>query len=166
MVVAPLLLAFFIYISFRNESILINILIRKTFLKELFLDYRNSIFPLHSSLPQYICYSLPAALWLFSSLNLMFLLWKFEINRYNIIWYAIPILYCLLLEIIQMNHITDGTFDPMDLLFYSIAKVLFLVIHKTKIIRHSKIESITGIHLKASFTSLLLIGIVIFSDCF
>lgn len=164
--IAPLLFATLIYISFRSEKILINVLIQKTYLVNVFRNYRILLSPALHYIPSFVYYSLPSALWLFSAFNLIFSLWNFEINRYNIMWFASPLVYCVALEFMQMIHFTDGTFDIFDLIFYFVATLFFMWINRQKIDFMRINKPLPIMHLKSAFSTLTLLIIVIFSDYF
>ena len=101
-VILPLTIGGFIYIYTRPNSIY-------------FLSWLQQIIPIFDdfkiTLPEWIIYNLPDGLWIFSFINLMLIIWNGQSNINNLIWYIIPILVGLILEIFY------GTFDIIDVLF-------------------------------------------------
>lgn len=165
-VLAPMLLALLIYVSFRSEKILINLLIDKSFLGDIFNHYRKMIAPIYTLIPHSLCFSFPSALWLFSILNFFLLVWNFEINRSNFYWYLLPLVYCLVLEFLQKKKVTDGTFDKIDVLFYLLSSVAFFALHKRKVINLDARQTSYKLHWQSALSLSIFVGIVIFSDCF
>ncbi len=163
---APLILACFIYVSFRSEHTLINLLIEHSFLHDAFSEYRNAISPFHKLIHRSLCFSLPSALWLFSSLNFFLMLWKFNINRNNIYWFSLPLLYCFILEFSQEIHFTDGTYDANDLFFYALATLIFSLLNRKKTVDFHSTKNIEKKHTQSALALSVFLGIVIFSDCF
>jgi hypothetical protein len=165
-VMAPLFLACLIYVSFRSEHILINLLLKHSFLHNIFSEYRKAISPLYALLPHCLYYSLPSALWLFSTLSFFLMLWKFNINRNNFYWFTLPLVYCIILEISQKIHFTDGTYDANDLIFYVLATLVFFLLNIKKTANFSSNSTIEKKHTQSAFTLFIFLGIVILSDCF
>jgi hypothetical protein len=161
-----MLLALFIYVSFRSEKILINRLLENSFLSDVFHEYRKLTSPIYTLSPHSLFFSLPSALWLFSALNFFLMVWKFEINRSNFYWFALPLMYCLVLELLQKTHRTDGTYDSNDVVFYLLATVVFFIINKEKIIKLNTSQSSKTLHWRSALSLSVFLGIVIFSDCF
>lgn len=89
--------------------------------------------PLKTLLPEWILFSLPDGLWLFSYVCLMLHLWKKSMPWPGLIWtLALPTL-AVLFELIQSMVDSLGTFDWLDLFFYLTASIIPFVLFKKKI---------------------------------
>ena len=111
--------------------ITIGILLYAFFREIPLLDPLNKTFPLiEKKQNKWIENSLPDGLWLYS-LNASFLLiWK-PIEKLNlIIWTSIAFLLSISFEFLQYYEFIDGTFDIIDLFFYTISLISFIVINK------------------------------------
>lgn len=65
----------------------------------------------------WIVYSLPDGLWLFSYIILMGAIWAFDIRK-SLLCSAPLIVIAIGSELLQIPHIVRGTFDVIDLLCY------------------------------------------------
>jgi hypothetical protein len=84
-------------------------------------------------LPDFILYSLPDGLWLFSYVSLMLYLWKNELNRQNLFWIFVMPVFSFLSELGQLTQLVPGTFDITDLIMYLSAAFLPFIIYKKSI---------------------------------
>lgn len=109
-----LLTSLFIYLFYRTEKTVVNILF--DFLTNHQMnDIRNNVrqtFPL----PSFIIYSIPEGLWVFSATLLSKNIY-IRIVKLNFHLGFLPFLYAILLEFVQLFHILHGHFDWMDILF-------------------------------------------------
>lgn len=128
----PLLVACILYLLFRPVDTLIFQLFIVLHLEEHIILLRE-VLPI-SSIPSWVVYSLPGGLWLLAFQNTICLLKQFEFKKI-----LIPVLVAFSigsgLEIIQKLNITDGRFDWLDIILYSIATIVslltaYLVQHK------------------------------------
>lgn len=105
----------FIYLFFRMETIIVNNLAIWVLSLENYSAARlwvNNVV----QLPDVMVYSLPEGLWIFC-LTLMARNVKFEVTKRVIDCSVFPLIYALLLEVLQLLELTNGTFDFMDLIF-------------------------------------------------
>ncbi|MBC7865445.1 MAG: hypothetical protein IAF38_20890 [Bacteroidia bacterium] len=122
-----LALSFVIYAFYRNEHTVINVLLKRVLSDENYFAMRNffQTFPL----PKIIIFSLPEGLWIFCATvvsgNIFIEYGKIKIN---LTW--LPIMFCALLEFMQLIKITNGTFDVMDILVGLIFWLLALASQK------------------------------------
>lgn len=128
------LLGGLIYISFRIESIrifswfnTINIFKSIEFIRNYTLEYETLF-------PEWIRFSLPDGLWLFSFISLVLIIWKHEINSHNLLWFIVLPLIAILSEIAQHKSIIPGTFDWVDLAMYALGLILPFIIYKKSLI--------------------------------
>jgi hypothetical protein len=109
------LLAAGIYLVYRDSSILINQFFLSLELENIFARKQiQELLPL----PHWVIYSLPGAIWVYITTILAVKFEKTE-RKYTIANY--PILFSVGLELFQLFHFTDGTFDWVDLILILIA---------------------------------------------
>lgn len=68
-------------------------------------------------LPQWVKFSLPDALWIFSYTYFTMTVWKFEITKSSAFWIFLAPIIGLFSEIGQLIGLIPGTFDFIDLIF-------------------------------------------------
>jgi hypothetical protein len=129
LVVLPMLLGLFIYMSSRSESIFLNQWIA-TQNQGKVLNFFQNLIP--GNIPQWIKFSLPDALWMLSLTTLVLFIWDFKLNKKSMLWVGSTILCGIVLEILQLFGFIRGTFDVLDLLFLIIAGSipLFFILFK------------------------------------
>lgn len=131
----PVILGGLIYIIFRTEKLLMFQWFEDLSLSDKITtiqEFRN-IF----AFPDWIIYSLPDGLWMFSYTAISLEIWKHSIMRQNIFWiFSIPIV-AISSEFLQSFKIIPGTFDYIDLIFYVFGIILPYCI-STKIIFNTK----------------------------
>ena len=97
---------------------------------------RNKVQDIHPA--DWIKYSLPDGLWIFSFISLMLFIWKNHLTKDNILWIlSIPTI-AILSEILQAFNLKQGTFDNMDLLMYSLGTILPFIFYQKSIIINLK----------------------------
>ncbi|WP_244283448.1 hypothetical protein [Flavobacterium hercynium] len=106
-----------------------NILHLDTFFQRI----RNYTSVINGNLPDFILYSLPDGLWMFSYISLVLYLWKNEVRYENLFWIFIIPLIAIISELGQLFNIIPGTFDIIDLLLYILGMLLPFVIYKKSI---------------------------------
>ena len=134
-VLLPLLLGALIYVSFRSKSLTMFNWFDIIGISNWVISIRNIFHPLKHSLPAWVYYSLPDALWVYSFSASYLLLWKnnFNIGRY---WLLIPLSTGCFVELAQGLKLMKGTFDPIDLLLDTSAFILSVIIIRPKTIKH------------------------------
>ena len=123
-----LLLGCFIYISFRQDTLIMFNWLDRIHTLEVISDYRLFTLPLAENLPTWVLYSLPDGLWLFSYLSVLLAVWDNTISKDNIHWILLVPAIAVLIEFGQLFHIVSGTFDILDLTFYLVGAVLPILI--------------------------------------
>lgn len=120
-IIIPLLLSLFIYLIYRIDETNINLLL-KSFFHHNFTDFKNH---LNTALPipSFIIYNLPEGLWVFS-ISLLGANLYITRKGFRIHMIYVPLLFAFILEIMQALHITNGTFDMLDLLVSFVAWIL------------------------------------------
>jgi hypothetical protein len=120
-----------IYILFRPTNLVMFEWFDELNLTELFNLLRLYFLPVKNSLPEWFIYSLPDGLWLLSFNLLMIQIWINESKFYQWFWTTILPTIAVSYEIGQLLNIFSGTFDPNDLLFYSLAIILIVINKKS-----------------------------------
>ena len=111
-IIVPLIFCLFIYTFYRVEETNVNLLLKYVFRSDFqsIRVYVSEAIPLHSA----VIYNLPEGLWVFS-ITLLGANLYIRIKHRKIYLIYLPIVFVLLLEILQLLKITDGTFDLLDI---------------------------------------------------
>lgn len=115
-IVLPFLIGGIIYLLFRPTDLLLFNWVEFLGLKELIEIFREFAFPLNSNFPDWIIYSLPNGLWLYSLIISILTIWRYKINQNSIVWIFLAFLVGIGAEFGQLLGIIQGTFDINDLL--------------------------------------------------
>jgi len=134
-IIFPLFVGGMIYILFRNENLLMFRWFEFWGLNDLILNIRRLVNGIQ--LFEWVLYSLPNGLWIYSLISFMIILWNKKINLDNILWFIIIISLGIFWEICQGIEIISGTFDWIDLIFCFVLSVISLF--QIKIINLKKI---------------------------
>jgi len=123
-----LLACLFIYVFYRPQGTLINILLSEFFSSEYLTnlkDFVQRVLPLNET----IIYSLPGGLWVFSATVLARKLrFRFFSKQVNLEW--LPLCFALWLEFWQYAGIVKGRFDLMDVFMVALFGTFALVAYK------------------------------------
>ena len=121
-----LIVCVFVYVFYRPESTLINILLGYVMHEPGWLSFKafiRDVLPL----PKWIIFSLPGGLWVFAatmlSKKLKLRLWRVT---FSAMW--LPMLFALWLEFWQLMGVVKGRFDWMDVLLvilFGLSAILF-----------------------------------------
>lgn len=126
--ILTLVLGSFIYISFRQNTLVMFSWLDRVNLLEVISDYRLFTLPWVENLPNWFLYSLPDGLWLFSYLSILLAVWDNTISKHNVLWFLLVPSVAVFSEIGQLFSIVPGTFDLIDLIFYIVGTVLPIII--------------------------------------
>lgn len=150
--ILPLVFAGLIYVLFRSTSTNINYLLQ---LCNCSVNYSKNI-----SLPYWFVYCLPGALWLFS-FQLIGIFSQSNQSLLNSIFRITLMLSIgVAIEFAQYFKITDGVFDQLDLLSYSISSLLAFLIAFLA----SKKQSLPTINIRFHWVFICFVLIVYLSD--
>lgn len=123
-----LMFGVWIYILFRQVPLKIYSWIDNTDIMY-YINFLQQKSKVHiNQVPEWIIYSLPDGLWVFSYVCLSLIIWKREITSINLIWILILPIIGISMEIFQFFGIINGTADFYDLIFYIIGAVSPFVI--------------------------------------
>lgn len=115
-VALALFISLFIYLFYRSEKTVVNQFVALLLSKETFAFVRSSI---NQELPlnQSIVFSLPGGLWVFCTTVLARNLF-FNIRHHHIPLADMPVSFAIALELCQLAHLTNGTFDFLDIAYF------------------------------------------------
>jgi hypothetical protein len=108
-----LLACFSIYSIYRSNNTVINELIMDIVSRSAYMSIKQKI---ASSMPlnNFIIYNLPEGLWVYCA-TLVSKDYYLKFRRLNIRLVFLPLLYAVMLEFLQLLHITNGQFDGVDI---------------------------------------------------
>tara|TARA_B100001564_G_scaffold285015_1_gene247863 strand:+ start:332 stop:778 length:447 start_codon:yes stop_codon:yes gene_type:complete len=137
--ILSLLLGCLIYISFRQDTLIMFNWLDRINILEVISDYRLFSLPLAKNLPNWFLYSLPDGLWLFSYLSVLLAVWDNTISKNNIHWILLVPAIAVLTELGQLFLVVPGTFDKLDIIFYILSTIIpILIFTSSKTIKYEK----------------------------
>lgn len=142
----PITIGGLIYLTFRVDTIKMFTWLDKIGTPSFVNSIRKNEFLQSLHIPNWVKYSLPDALWIFSFTYLLLLIWQFKLTWSNALWFFIAPSAGLFIEIGQLFKIIQGTFDLVDLLFIIIALTIPFLntqIFNLKLINNEKIKKHT-----------------------
>jgi hypothetical protein len=122
--ILPVFLGGLIYLTYRVDSLLMFNWFKIIGLTDLVSFLRTDDLLQNLTIPNWVKFSLPDALWLFSFTYIILLLWDFKITRQSIFWIFIAPTVGLFSEIGQLIGIIPGTYDKVDLLLLILSTAL------------------------------------------
>jgi len=122
--VIPVALGTTIYVFFGSESLAVFRWLDLLGLRDSISSLRAHTFFAAPRLPEWIRYSFPDGLWVYSITAAMCVIWKDSTSVHKLPWIAIGFVAASTAELGQMVRLVPGTFDPIDLLSYSLAFIL------------------------------------------
>lgn len=122
-----------IYLAFREGHLKMFDWFEKISLMEELNFFRNSTLKYSFYLPDWVVYSLPDGLWLFSYVSLVMAFWKNKIQINSLFWILFLPIWALAHEIGQFFHLVQGTFDFVDVVFYIVAILLPFILYSNSI---------------------------------
>lgn len=130
-----LLLGGLIYILFRTATLKMFSWYEIIGLGGLTHELRQFTFQFADNIPEWILFSLPDGLWIFSYVSLMLFIWRNSVSIKNIFWISIIPILAIGSELGQLFGFVIGTFDIADLLLYTFGMILPFIFF-TKSINH------------------------------
>lgn len=122
--ILPVFVGGFIYLTYRTTNLLMFVWFEKIGLDELISSLRTNYYLQNLIIPDWVKFSLPDALWLFSFVYVLLTLWNFRINKNSIFWILLAPIIGVFSEFGQLIGIIPGTFDIADLLLLILASIL------------------------------------------
>lgn len=132
----PVILGGLIYLTYRTDTLIMFGWFKKIGLADTVAFLRSNQHLQTLTIPSWIKFSLPDALWLFSFNFILLTLWNFNVNRQSAFWLFLAPTIGLFSEIGQLVNIVPGTFDFMDLVLLLLASLIpFLFVNNLKSIK-------------------------------
>ncbi|WP_298539484.1 hypothetical protein [uncultured Aquimarina sp.] len=122
-----------IYILFRSNTLKMFDWFNQIGFINLIEVFREYIFKFSYLIPDWILFSLPDGLWLFSYVSTILYIWNNDITKNSLLWIFIVPTIAILSEICQAMKILPGTFDLNDLLFYLLGIYTPFILYKSNI---------------------------------
>lgn len=129
----PLLLGFSIYLLFRPYDLLVYRWLNTPDLISFINEARFFVNVSDFDVPDFIVFSLPDGLWIFSYVSFQQYIWKSKITKHSLMWIlGLPFL-AICHEFMQLIDYLPGTFDIFDIISYIFGTLLaiYLEINKT-----------------------------------
>lgn len=115
-VMLPLFLGGLIYILFRSTKLRMFAWFSFIGLDGVIRKTRTFFFAFKNYIPNWIYFSLPDGLWIYSFTSALIIYWDNK-NKSIKTWLLIPFTMGILIEILQGMKLFPGTFDYLDLMF-------------------------------------------------
>jgi hypothetical protein len=125
-----------IYVLFRTDSIRFFDYLTYVGLDESLSIIRSITLPMNQFIPEWVIYSLPDGLWLFSFSLLVNLIWSREDRLRFWFWTLLFPCTAIIWELGQAFQVISGTFDWIDTFIY--LTVTFLIIYRNQTIKYEK----------------------------
>ncbi|WP_245915787.1 hypothetical protein [Apibacter adventoris] len=134
-----LFIGILIYIFFRNFPLRIFSWSELVGIQQFLYKLREHNISYVRYIPDWMLFSLPDGLWIFSYTCFTLYIWKNIISVENVIWFIIIPFVAIGSELLQLFQLLSGTFDITDLLFYLLGFLLPFILFKKSIIYKFKI---------------------------
>lgn len=131
--VLPVFIGGMLYICFRSEKLVMFEWFNLLGIKSIITSIRTSELLRIISVPSWVKFSLPDALWLFSMISSIMIVWDYKLDYQSKLWLCFVISIGIFSEIGQLFSFVPGTFDIIDLILLSFASILPFLIHKKEI---------------------------------
>lgn len=138
--IITLLIGGLIYVLFRSSSLLMFSWYKNIGLDGVLNGLRKSTIPFAENIPEWILFSLPDGLWIFSYVCLILFIWKNSVSLKNLFWILIIPILAIGSELGQFFGLITGTFDLTDLLLYIFGMTLPFIFFKKSI--NSKLQTL------------------------
>jgi hypothetical protein len=122
-VILPLFTGGFIYLLFRSERLIMFDWIRFLGFKESLDLLRNDFNSLKSFIPNWVLFSLPDGLWVYSFSSAIIIIWN-DNRKVLILLLTFPLIFGPAVELLQFFKLFKGTFDIIDLTLTIVAFII------------------------------------------
>jgi hypothetical protein len=130
----PLFIGGLIYIFFRSNTLNMFNWFEALRMDQIINDLRVSFLSLKPIIPEWIIYSLPDGLWVYSFTSGILIIW----GKLLTFWLIAPLLTGVLVEFAQLFQFFPGTFDIIDFLIGILAFTSSILIFNLKSNKHEK----------------------------
>lgn len=131
-ILLPIIVGGLIYLSFRHTTLNMFKWFELMSLSYMINELRETLYPIRPFLPEWIIYSLPDGLWVYSFSSSFIIIWHEDFAMAKP-WLIIPLFLGAFAEIFQYFGILPGTFDLIDFFVCIIASILSIYFVKLKI---------------------------------
>lgn len=131
-ILLPIFIGGLIYLSFRHTTLNMFKWFELMSLSNFINSIRETLHPIRTILPNWIIYSLPDGLWVYSFSSSFLIIWQDNLNAVKY-WLLIPLLLGTFAEVLQLLKILPGTSDLIDFFVCIIASILSILFVKLKI---------------------------------
>ncbi len=125
-VIFPLISGGIIYIAYRSKSLILFRWFDEIGISGFTNSIRDFLNHFKNHLPNWIIFSLPDGLWLYSFTSILLIIWEKDIEKIKF-WLLIPFLAFSSYELLKILKILQGTFDLVDLFIYFLAFILSII---------------------------------------
>jgi hypothetical protein len=131
--VTPLFLGGLLYILFRSTELRMFNWLSFIGLDDIINSIKENLSEFKNHLPNWIYYSLPDGLWVYSFTSALLIYWNNDIQKVKL-WLLIPFITGVIIEILQGFKMFIGTFDFLDLTFSTLGFLFskLIINHKYK----------------------------------
>ncbi|MBN2415240.1 hypothetical protein JXO52_05335 [bacterium] len=131
----PLSLGGLIYIAYRPKTLVMFTWFNRCGLQPLSGKIAAACTIVLPAPPEWVVYSLPDALWIYSLVMFLGAVWRPRSGRQLLLWAGVAFVLSIGSELLQLFHIIGGTFCLFDTCSYVIAIILscFLVVSKPEV---------------------------------
>lgn len=124
-VLVPVMVGATIYLSWRSPTLLVFQWVRSWNLSSTVAAWRHTLAPLQGSIPRWVLFSLPDALWVYALTACMTMVWMRRQTEWAArLWIASGAFLGCSAEIVQWSGAIPGTYDSVDLLLSAAAALL------------------------------------------
>jgi hypothetical protein len=134
-VILPLIFGSAIYVFFRSTHLRVFRWIAIVAAPDQVMHARNTLAQLAPNVPEWILFSLPDSLWVYSFTSFMALVWRESGSNRKSHWLILPFICAVASEFGQLVDIIPGTYDNLDVLLYSFAALISIHMIDRKVFR-------------------------------
>ncbi|MGG5578045.1 hypothetical protein ACPDHL_11990 [Myroides sp. C15-4] len=135
--VLPLLLGGLIYIFCRSKSLVMFRWFSYLGLDNLIESLRADLIGFKELLPQWLYYSMPDGLWVYSMTSALVIYWR-KSPKYGRYWLIVPFTLGVGVEILQGFNLFLGTFDWIDLIVSFLGFSMSIIVINLKLKQYEK----------------------------
>jgi hypothetical protein len=129
-ILLPLFVGASIYLLFRKDSLIVFSWLDYIGASDTLFMIRENIFFIRKYIPDIILYSLPDGIWVYSGTVAFVIVWKRNPNNFfSIFWISLPFLCAIVIEVLQLFGIANGTFCWLDIVICILLFCLALYPH-------------------------------------
>jgi hypothetical protein len=135
--VLPIILGGSIYILYRSTDLRIFNWINCLGMREHVDFIREFSVSSRYLIPKWLIYSLPDGLWIYSLTSTFLIIWRKNEKKVKL-WLIIPLVFGILVEVLQGFNMFHGTFDILDLILLIIGFISSIILLKKKFLNEKE----------------------------